>query len=162
MLAPRGGHLSPHHHLGGGSGPPPLADESLAQVPGTAPLLQLLERRCRVLRRRVRLVLVLDLLLRVAASDVCLCAGPEWLRRLGDDGTTLVLAYRERKSVERLFFVKLWEHFEPTNEPDAEVTQLAGSSGVEIFSFRRKRLHDDGNVEARPPPPYCVAARTSA
>ena len=83
-----------------------------------------------------------------------------WL--LSDDGTTLVLAYRERKSVERLFFVKLWEHFEPTNEPDAEVTQLAGSSGVEIFSFRRKRLHDDGNVEARPPPPYCVAARTSA
>lgn len=74
-----------------------------------------------------------------------------WL--LSDDGTALVLAYRERKSIERLFFSKLWEHFEPTGEP-GEVVQLAGSSGVEIYTFRRKRRNGD---EQDQEPPYCVA-----
>jgi predicted nicotinamide N-methyase len=83
---------------------------------------------------------------REASFAALLCT--MWL--LSDDGTTLVLAYRERKSIERLFFSKLWEHFEPAGEP-AEVVQLAGSSGVEIFTFRRKRRNGDEQA-----PPYCI------
>ena len=76
-----------------------------------------------------------------------------WL--MSDDGTTLVLAYRERKSIERLFFSKLWEHFEPIGE-QGEVTQLAGSSGVEIFTFRPRTKRRDVDELERAAPPYCV------
>lgn len=80
-----------------------------------------------------------------------------WL--LSNDETTLVLAYRERKVVERLFFSKLWERFEPAVVRE-EVAQLAGSSGVQVYTFRRRRgvlrPGAEGVEQAPSPLPYCV------